>query len=164
MIKQQRWFLFASFRQTHLKATHSLSVSRVLQLRNVQRGAAALKWLLTAGCKCCWKNEWRIFIINILLLRLQARILVLVERGSSRPLPFSLLFFSLSLFFFICFFFKFTFTLTVLCQNPEVASYQSSSFLKYVTNYWYWQKPQAQKRWRPMSATQSACAAFVLLL
>lgn len=67
-------------------------MNRVLQLRNAQSGAAVLKWLLTAGCKRCWKNEWRIFIINILLLWLQARILVFSGERILSPSPALFLF------------------------------------------------------------------------
>ena len=59
----------------------------VLQLRNVQSRAAVLKWLLTAGCKRWRRNEWRIFIINILLLWLQARILVFSGERILSPSP-----------------------------------------------------------------------------
>lgn len=59
----------------------------VLQLRNVESRAAVLKWLLTAGCKRWRRNEWRIFIINILLLWLQARILVFSGERILSPSP-----------------------------------------------------------------------------
>lgn len=94
----------------------------VLQLRNVESRAAVLKWLLTAGCKRWRRNEWRIFIINILLLWLQARILVFSGERILSPSP-SLspaLLSSSSLSLPNLFLFKFTLTLASLALNPEL--------------------------------------------